>query len=374
MTRTAGSTSTKTTAKKTAAKKTAASKATAAKKTDRKGAVEKPGKTAKKAAKRSGAGTAAKKTAAKNAARKSGAGTAAKMTAAKQAARKSGARTAAKKTATKKAARKNGVGTAAKKTAAKNAARRSKTGTAAKKTTARSASAKKKTATNVTGRVVADRAAAAERKAAREAAEGVARAERATAALKRVVAWMREHADGRRADPPAGASAALLKRVERAVGVALPPDLVAWWRLHDGGVSIFEYEGLSCAESLQRREGMEELRLDGVLADHEIFPQSVPRIAATKWHTRWIPLAQDGCGNLYCVDMGPGRMGVVGQVIRWEMRGGAFAASSVILAELLERYAAALESGDVKYKDEMFDGPYIDLLEPGPNSRPVRRR
>jgi hypothetical protein len=67
-------------------------------------------------------------------------------------------------------------------------------------------------------------------------------------------------------------------------------------------------------------------------------------------------------------------MGVVGQVIRWEMRGGAFAASSVVLAELLERYAAALAGGEFKCEDGMFDGPYIDLLEPGPNSRPVRRR
>ena len=201
------------------------------------------------------------------------------------------------------------------------------------------------------------------------------RGERATAAARRIVAWFRAHAaDDRRSNPPAGASASSLSALSRALGVDLPPDLVAWWRLHDGGVSIFEYEGLSCAASRGRRAGMEELRRDGVLADHELFPQTVARIARTKWHPLWIPLAEDGCGNLYCVDMGPGRMGVVGQVIRWEMRGGAFAASSVVLAELLERYADALESGAFTFDDGMFDGPFLDLLEPGPNSRPVRRR
>lgn len=245
-------------------------------------------------------------------------------------------------------------------------ATRRATATAAKKPVRKSVPAAKKSAKKIA------KTATRTSTAANELAQ---RGVRATAAAQRIVAWFRAHAaDDRRSDPPAGASASSLSALSRALGVDLPPDLVAWWRLHDGGVSIFEYEGLSCAASRGRREGMEELRRDGVLADHELFPQTVARIARTKWHPLWIPLAEDGCGNLYCVDMGPGRMGVVGQVIRWEMRGGAFAASSVVLAELLERYADALESGAFTFDDGMFDGPFLDLLAPGPNSRPVRRR
>jgi len=244
---------------------------------------------------------------------------------------------------------------------AKPAAKKS----ASAKPTKKSASAKPTTAKPRVARLLTPR----------EAAKLAERAERATAATRRIVGWLREHSDeDRHKNPPPGAKAATLAAYERALGIPLPPDLRAWWSMHDGGVALFEYEGLGCGHSMQRRAGMEELRQSGVLADHELFPQDVARIAATKWHPRWIPLAEDGCGNLYCVDMGPARMGIVGQVIRWEMRGGAFAASSVVLAELLERYADALESGDFTVNGGMFDGPYLDLTYPGPDSRPVRRR
>jgi cell wall assembly regulator SMI1 len=99
--------------------------------------------------------------------------------------------------------------------------------------------------------------------------------------------------------------------------------------------------------------------------------QAQPRIEPVKWHTGWIPIAEDGCGNLYCVDLAPGPAGRVGQVIKWENAGGPFASSSTDLAELLERYATALESGRHRYESDSgtYDGPFVDLLAP-----PGRRR
>lgn len=185
---------------------------------------------------------------------------------------------------------------------------------------------------------------------------------RVTAADARLIAWLRAHAD--LPDVPAGATPAALAAVEKATRTPLPPELAAWWRLHDGGVPIFEYEGLGCAASLRRRAGLEKLRRDGTFAAHELFDDSGARFAAVKWHTGWIPLAQDSCGNLYCIDLAPGPTGQVGQVLRWEVRGGAFAESSVRLAELLERYADALESRKFKYDSNSgtFYGPFLDLL------------
>lgn len=132
--------------------------------------------------------------------------------------------------------------------------------------------------------------------------------------------------------------------------------------MHDGGLSIFEYAGLGVADSMRVRAGLEKLREAGTFDDHEIFEQSVPLIRPVKWHTSWIPLAEDGCGNLYCIDLEPGPEGQVGQVIRWEVAGGPFASSSLLLADVLERYAAALPRFAYDPDSGTFDGPYLDLL------------
>ena len=189
-------------------------------------------------------------------------------------------------------------------------------------------------------------------------------AARVAAAVERIVDWLRRRAPAAIAGlrPPASD----LGPVEAALGRPLPADLAALWRLHDGGLPIFEYAGLGCAEALRRRAGLEQLRAAGAFAGHEVFEQAAPRIQPTKWHPAWIPLAEDGCGNLYCVDLEPGPAGHVGQVIRWETRGGPFAAGSVSLAELLGRYARALAGGRFTYDPDSgtFDGPYLDLLAP----------
>jgi cell wall assembly regulator SMI1 len=185
-------------------------------------------------------------------------------------------------------------------------------------------------------------------------------AARVAAAVQRILAHMRERAPDAIADLRGPATD--LAKFATALGRPPPPDLVAYWGLHDGGLPIFEYAGLSSADSLRVRKGLESLRRKGTFDTHEIFEQSVPRIQPVKWHTAWIPLAEDGCGNLYCIDLEPGPKGQVGQVIRWEVAGGAFAAGSSTLADVLERYAAALPRFKYDPGSGTFDGPYLDLL------------
>lgn len=262
---------------------------------------------------------------------------------------KTGAKVAAKsttkvaKSATKKVAKST---TKVAKSATKKVAK-SATKSGAKKSAAKKSAAKKL-------------AKSPAKKARKSGAKDLAA--RATAASARLVAWLQAHAQ---LEPlPAGASEKLLKRFETALGRELPADLAAWWRAHDGGVPIFEYTGLGVAEALRVRAGLEKLRKQGTFADHEIFEQSVPRFAAVKWHAGWVPLAQDGCGNLYLIDTAPGPAGTFGQVLRWEVRGGAFAGGTIGLAGLLERYADALESGKFVYDPDsgIFDGPFLNML------------
>jgi len=203
----------------------------------------------------------------------------------------------------------------------------------------------------------------ATRKATTKAADSTDLVARVEAATRRIAAWFQAHIpeQSERLRPPVKPKD--LASFEKALGRPIPPELVAMWQVHDG-IPIFEYAGLGAAESKRRYVGLEQLRKKGIFAKHEVFEQSEPRIQPVKWHSGWIPLAEDGCGNLYCLDLDPGSVGHVGQVIKWEMAGGPFADSSVDLATVLERYAASLESGQFKYEVDSgtYDGPFVDLL------------
>ncbi|MDI1482707.1 SMI1/KNR4 family protein [Polyangium sp. y55x31] len=187
------------------------------------------------------------------------------------------------------------------------------------------------------------------------------RSERAAAATRRVAAWLQKHALEEALRPPVRDVS--VQALAKALGKPLPPELVAMWKVHDG-LPIFEYAGLGAAASRKMRAGLESLRKKGKFDDHEVFEQSTPRVRSVKWHEAWIPIAQDGCGNLYCIDLAPARAGRVGQIIKWEVAGGPFTTGSVDLATLLERYADALESGHFTYLADsgIYDGPYLDLL------------
>lgn len=187
---------------------------------------------------------------------------------------------------------------------------------------------------------------------------------RAAAATRRIAAWFQKRVNdvAQQLRPPVTANA--LAALAKAIDQPIPPELAAMWQVHDG-IPIFEYAGLGALDAKRRYVQMEKLRKKGIFANHEVFEQSEPRIQPMKWHSAWIPLAEDGCGNLYCLDLDPGPAGKFGQVIKWEMAGGPFATSSVDLAKLLERYAKALESGKFKYDVDSgtYDGPFLDLLD-----------
>lgn len=252
----------------------------------------------------------------------------------------------AKKSATKKSATKKS--TAQKSTSKKSPAKKSAT---SKKSATKKSTSKKSPARKSTSKKSPAKSSPTKKSDP---------ATRVAAAVAKLLAHLRKHAPD--AIARLGAPARNLSKYATALGRALPPDLRAYWSLHDGGISIFEYDGLSVAHSMRVRAGLEKLRKAGTFDDHELFEQSIPRIRPVKWHTAWIPLAQDGGGNLYCIDLDPGPKGQVGQVIRWEVAGGPFATGSTLLVDFLERYAAALPRFKYDPDSGTFDGPYLDLL------------
>ncbi|WP_171165916.1 ankyrin repeat domain-containing protein [Streptomyces sp. I05A-00742] len=150
-----------------------------------------------------------------------------------------------------------------------------------------------------------------------------------------------------------GADPAEITTAEAALGVRLPAGFRAYLRLFGGadGLDIAEYDGLSLRDALSRWQGLEKLRTGGV------FAASVPKDAEADngyvrfawWHPGWLPFAQDGGGNLFCIDLDPAERGTVGQVISWEVHAGPAGPVLPSIEDYLRRYLDRLRAGTYRF-------------------------
>lgn len=148
---------------------------------------------------------------------------------------------------------------------------------------------------------------------------------------QRIERWLATHAPDLLDDLNPGASEEELAQAEATLGVALPEDFKASYRLHNGGVSLF----VGMSESffpLKRVLGEWSVYQD--LKKHQSgWAESEPGfltdpgrehlpIQPVWWHPKLIPFAADGAGNNWCVDLDPAPGGHVGQVIDWDHEDG----------------------------------------------------
>lgn len=146
-----------------------------------------------------------------------------------------------------------------------------------------------------------------------------------------------------------GASPELLLELQRTLEQELPPEFHAYLQLHGNGdrVNFYEYDGLPVERMLARWRGLEELRKDGTFAT--ATPRELSREAEQVqwqwWHPGWLPFAQDGGGNLYCIDLDPGPAGRRGQVIAWEMHSGPVGPLARSFEAFLDKYLERLRAG-----------------------------
>jgi hypothetical protein len=113
----------------------------------------------------------------------------------------------------------------------------------------------------------------------------------------RIEEWLRESAPAAYAALPPAAGADVVRAAERACGVAFPGDVVASLRRHDGsgdGLLPGNYRLLSADEIAE--EYVQWIRLD---------QRSVPE-ELRYWHSSWLPLATDGCGDSLFVETARG--------------------------------------------------------------------
>ena len=123
-----------------------------------------------------------------------------------------------------------------------------------------------------------------------------------------------------------------------------PPDLLPAREAEDVGFSL-----LSLDESFSARESELELR--------EEFPEEMfsgdDEVAHVVWHPRWVPVASNGEGDYYCIDLAPAKGGTVGQVIAVLQENYERYVISTSISTLIADLAEGLESGKYDYDEDL---------------------
>ncbi len=114
--------------------------------------------------------------------------------------------------------------------------------------------------------------------------------------------------------PPA--DNAIIKEASKAMDLEMPSDLVDSLHVHDGqnNETLFEgWRALSTAEIGQQWKAMKHLYDEGVFKEFETDNDG--KMNSDWWCPGWIPVFENGFGDLVCVDTSPTKRGRMGQVV-----------------------------------------------------------
>jgi cell wall assembly regulator SMI1 len=145
----------------------------------------------------------------------------------------------------------------------------------------------------------------------------------------RIEEWLLENAPPIRKSlrPPAKEDA--LDKLQSKLGMSLPKDFAESLLIHDGqktdaDAGLFPYTEdvfgpgpsfrlLPLSEIAREWKMMKELHDLGEFEGHKTKPER--GICRDWWNPGWVPIAENGGGDFFCLDLAPGRGGTVGQVI-----------------------------------------------------------
>jgi cell wall assembly regulator SMI1 len=175
----------------------------------------------------------------------------------------------------------------------------------------------------------------------------------------RIEAWLKANARPIRQSLRPAAKDRALGKLQGKLGVSLPADFGESVRRHDGQKPDAEYglfpvaddvlgampscRLLSLTEIAREWAMMKELYDSGEFARQKSKP---PRgIRDDWWNPGWVPIAENGGGDYFCLDLAPGKGGTAGQVMVFfhDVKGRPRIAKSY--AAWLEELAKGFESG-----------------------------
>ncbi|MFF6906437.1 SMI1/KNR4 family protein [Streptomyces sp. NPDC012389] len=176
-------------------------------------------------------------------------------------------------------------------------------------------------------------------------------------AWQRIEDWLRANAPGSYAELPPPAATGEIQAAQDATGCAFPAELAASLARHDGS-------GGFCLPPLHRLHGT---RL--IAAEYRTYRRAEQERSLggpTWWDVRWIPLADDGCGNSLFVSRQPGPS--FGRIGDHAKDGGASFpddGASASLGAFLASTARGLHDGLWgEYEPHVDDDGFLEWREP----------
>src|SRR5687768_13887810 len=164
---------------------------------------------------------------------------------------------------------------------------------------------------------------------------------------------------------PPGATERELQEFEKSVGHALPDDVKAIYRMHNGEfpfgskniIGLFcDYEFLSlqhAAEAYSVLQGTRQAQTTGLAPDDTEYRSVPPRCVHDRmFESGWIPIGGYFSGNYLGIDLNPGPEGVIGQIIN-------FGPDDEVHFQIAPDLASFLETVHARYTQRQWHSAYV---------------
>lgn len=151
-----------------------------------------------------------------------------------------------------------------------------------------------------------------------------------------------------------GASAEEITQLERKMEREVPEDFKEHLRFFNKYycVDFLEYSNFDIQHMLEHRDCFNMLKADGAFEESERHMEpSHRRVRHTWWHEFWLPFAEDGGGNLICLDLDPSDEGTFGQIFFWERDAGPCIPEACSFTEFVRQCRDEILSGKYEYDD-----------------------
>jgi len=166
----------------------------------------------------------------------------------------------------------------------------------------------------------------------------------------RIDSWLQANLPEIYSDLLPGATEEEIRLAEEHMGVYFPEDVKISYRIHNGQIGdesplLGEWELLSLEDMINQWNIMKKLFDAGKFTN--IASKPIGPVRADWWNIKWVPVAYNGAGDLYCLDLAPASGGEVGQIISfWHMD------------EKRERLASNFRNWLHRYADDIENGKY----------------
>lgn len=171
---------------------------------------------------------------------------------------------------------------------------------------------------------------------------------------RQIESWLQAHVPTILDDLLPGATDKEIQAAEKLFGVQFPDDVKASYSVHNGQQGqaaplMGDWQLLSLEDIASQWKIMQDLVAAGKFDNVSSTP--IGPVRADWWNPKWIPIAYNGAGDLYCLDLDPAPKGNIGQIITfWHMDDKRERIAKSYQA-WLQGFADDLDKGKYKVKD-----------------------